>query len=42
MLCGLLMVGAVQAESGDAGDLAKASQDPIGNLVSLPHMSPEP
>ena len=31
-----MTVGAVQSESGDAGDLAKASQNPIGSLVSLP------
>jgi len=36
LLCGVMMVGAAQAESGDAGDLAKASQNPVGNLVSLP------
>ena len=35
-LCGVMTVGAVQAESDDAGDLAKASQNPIGSLVSLP------
>ncbi len=33
LLCGVMTVGAVQAESGD---LAKASQNPIGNMVSLP------
>jgi hypothetical protein len=32
----LLLTGAAQAQSEDAGDLAKASQNPIGNMVSLP------
>ena len=36
LLCGVMTLGAVQAESDDAGDLAKASQNPIGNMVSLP------
>ena len=31
-----MTVGAVQAESDDAADLAKSSQNPIGNIVSLP------
>ena len=34
--CVLLVAGAAKAESDDAGDLAKASQNPIGNIVSLP------
>jgi hypothetical protein len=33
LFCGVMTMGAVQAE---AGDLAKASQSPIGNMVSLP------
>jgi hypothetical protein len=36
MLCGVMTVVAMAAESDDAGDLAKASQNPVGNLVSLP------
>jgi hypothetical protein len=36
LLGGAMTVGAAQAESDDAGDLAKASQNPIGSLVSLP------
>ena len=36
LLCVVMMMGGVQAESGDSGDLAKASQNPVGNLVSLP------
>ena len=32
----LLLVGIADAQSEDAGDLAKESQNPVGNLVSLP------
>ena len=40
LLSGVMAVGAVQAESDDAGDLAKASQNPIGSLVSLGRIKP--
>ena len=35
-ICALLVAGTVHAQSDDSGDLAKASQNPVGNLVSLP------
>ena len=34
--CVLLVTVAVQAQSKDAGELAKASQNPVGNMISLP------
>ena len=35
----LLLVGIADAQSEDAGDLAKESQNPVGNLVSLPFLN---
>lgn len=35
-VCMLLAAGPGRAQSGDAGELAKASQNPVGNMVSLP------
>ena len=35
-ICALFAAGTVHAQSDDSGDLAKASQNPVGNLVSLP------
>ncbi len=36
LLCSVITVCAVQAEPDDAGDLAKASQNPVGSMISLP------
>jgi hypothetical protein len=34
--CALFVVGTAHAQSDDSGDLATQSQNPVGNLVSLP------